>query len=181
VTRDAPPDLEALLIRDPAGLEDLAQDLGMLRAVALDTETTGLNWRTDRLRVVSLTIPGSSRVWVVDTQAVDPRLLASVLKGRIVVGHNLKFDLLVLRQAGVAVEPAGYVDTFLAEKLLTAGTEDWHACGLAEAVARRLNVRLDKSLQTSFKWPGPMTEAQVRYAALDAWATGMLAKVQGRL
>jgi DNA polymerase-1 len=178
VTRDAPPELEAILIRDPAGLDLIAHDLGDARSVAVDTETTGLNWRTDRLRVVSLTTPGSSRIWVIDAQAVDPRALVSVLKGRIVVGHNFKFDLLVLRQAGVAVEPTGYVDTFLAEKLLTAGTEDWHACGLAEAIARRLGVRLDKSLQTSFRWPGPLTEAQVQYAALDAWAAGMLAKAQ---
>jgi DNA polymerase-1 len=178
VTRDALPELEAILIRDPAGLDLIAHDLGDARSVAVDTETTGLNWRTDRLRVVSLTTPGSSRIWVIDAQAVDPRALVSVLKGRIVVGHNFKFDLLVLRQAGVAVEPTGYVDTFLAEKLLTAGTEDWHACGLAEAIARRLGVRLDKSLQTSFRWPGPLTQAQVQYAALDAWATGMLAKVQ---
>jgi len=172
------PDLEVRVVRDPAGLEDLARDLGDARFVALDTETTGPNWRADRLRVVSLTIPGSNRAWVVDAQAVDPRALGPVLQGRWIVGHNLKFDLLVLKRAGVEFEPAGFFDTFLAEKLLTAGLKEWHDCSLADAVARRLSVRLDKSPRASFRLPGPLTEAQVRYAALDAWAAGMLAEAQ---
>jgi len=37
------PDLEVRVVRDPAGLEDLARDLGDARFVALDTETTGPN------------------------------------------------------------------------------------------------------------------------------------------
>jgi DNA polymerase-1 len=172
------PDLEVRIVRDPAGLEDLARGLGDARFVALDTETTGSNWRTDRLRVVSLTIPGSNRAWVVDAQAVDPRALGPVLQGRWIVGHNLKFDLLILRRAGIEFEPAGYFDTFLAEKLLMAGLNEWHACSLADAAARRLGVRLDKSPRASFRLPGPLTEAQVRYAALDAWAAGMLAEAQ---
>jgi ribonuclease D len=113
--------------------------------VGLDIETTGLDPRQDRVRLLSLATDRG--VYVVDCFAVDPRPLFEPLAALPLMGHNLLFDLQFL--AGLGFEPRAAVhDTMLLSQLLdgTRCPKGYH--GLAECVERHLGRKLDKAEQT---------------------------------
>jgi len=156
-----------------AAAADLVAILPALRAapvLALDTETTGLDPRRDRLRLIQLATV--EQVYVVDAWQVDVRALAPLFAGDgpRLVGHNLKFDLHFLAAAGLPVPDGGRLfDTLLGAQLLGAGSDAGRLdrCSLQAVVGRLLGVELDKTAQRS-DWAGPLTEAQRAYAARDA-------------
>ena len=61
------------------------------------------------------------------------------------------------------------LDTMLAVQVLGAGTSAgvWKGNGLKAVVKRDLGISLDKTAQTS-DWSGPLSDPQLRYAAIDA-------------
>jgi DNA polymerase-1 len=135
--------------------------------VGLDIETTGLDPRADRVRLLSVatdTIDGGTFTYLIDCFAVDPSPLWEALAGKELVLHNAAFDLAFLARRGFA--PAGKVrDTMLLAHLLTAGTTE--KVGLADCCKRWLGRDLDKAEQRS-DWSGQLSAGQLRYAALDA-------------
>ena len=136
--------------------------------LGLDTEATGLDPFTSRLRLVQLAARG--RVYLVDVFRLDPRALQAVLdRSPRLVGHNLKFDLRMLMSAGLRM-PADVgwrlSDTMLAGLLLGAGiVGERHR--LADLALRYLSLALDKTEQVS-DWSGDLTDEQLAYAARDA-------------
>ena len=155
-----------LLVRDTAGLAMVEMALGDAQQVGLDLETTGLNPRTERTRLLSLalsTIDGGTFSYLIDVFAVDPSPLWEALADKELVIHNGAFDLAFLSRMGFT--PSGPVhDTMLMAQLLAAGTFD--KCGLAPCCERWLNRPVDKTEQKS-DWSGHLTEAQLEYAAND--------------
>jgi DNA polymerase-1 len=163
------PPVDYRLIRDP---DTLAQALDALRhstLIGIDTETTGLDPLTDRLRLLQLAAPGWP-VLVIDlwqipegTREPLPSLLAhpSIVK----IFHNAKFDLQFLRQANLPVH-GPLIDTMLASQLLDAGLHS-RRHGLADLVGHFLHAKLDKEQQSS-NWSGELTPEQLQYAATDA-------------
>jgi DNA polymerase-1 len=154
------------VIWDTAGLATLRTALEETAMVGLDLETTGLNPRTDRVRLVSLsvdTVGGGRFSYLVDCFAVDPAPLREALADKELVIHNAPFDLAFLARLGLT--PAGIVnDTMLLAQLLVAGTHD--RVNLADCCDRWLGRRLDKAEQKS-DWSGPLTSEQLAYAAAD--------------
>jgi DNA polymerase I-like protein with 3'-5' exonuclease and polymerase domains len=136
-------------------------------AVALDTETTGLDPLKDRVRLVQLGIPGGAiyviGVWA--TGGLGP--LAESLSRVAWIGHHLYFDLGFLRQLGV--QPTrSVVDTMLLAQVLDCGLHlgtKGHFT-LAAVLERQLGVVVDKTEQAS-DWSGPLTPEQLVYAARD--------------
>jgi DNA polymerase-1 len=159
---EAPP---TVWVEDEAALREAVAALAAHPAVGIDTETTGLSPRRDRLRLVQVGV--SDRVWVVDTWRVGDlgplaRLLAD---GRVrKVGHNLKFDLRFLAGRGVGGATALF-DTMLASQLLAAG-EEGVSHSLRAVCRRHLGLALDKREQAG-DWSGEIAPAQLAYAALD--------------
>jgi DNA polymerase I-like protein with 3'-5' exonuclease and polymerase domains len=151
------------LVRNQAGLASVMQALDESARVGLDTETTGLDPRTDRVRL--LTLATDRGAWVVDCFAVDPRPLFGVLAERPLVIHNAVFDLGFLQRLGFV--PGVVHDTILLSRLLhgTRRAKGFH--GLEECVARELGRTLDKRQQKS-DWSGELTAEQLAYALLDA-------------
>jgi DNA polymerase-1 len=157
-----------LLVRDPAGLQAVAQALDGTEVVGLDTETTGLHPQTDRVRLLSLslaTIDGGTFVYLVDCFAVDPSPLWEALAAKELVIHHAAFDLAFLVPLGFV--PGVVHDTRLLAQLLAAGTSEMYRCSLEDVVKQELGRQLDKTHQTS-DWAGPLTAEQLRYAATDA-------------
>jgi ribonuclease D len=143
-------------------------DLGRYRegAVAVDTETMGLDHGRDRLCVVQLS-PGDGTADVVQIPAGArdapnlTRLLADpeVLK----IFHFARFDLASLSK-GLGVMPTPVFCTKIASRLTRTYT-DRH--GLKDLVRELLGIELSKQQQSS-DWGAPeLTEAQLSYAASD--------------
>jgi len=135
-------------------------------AVAIDTETMGLEHRRDRLCVVQLS-PGDGSADVVQIPHNAPgapnlqKLLAdpAILK----IFHFARFDLGVLFET-FGVMPTPVYCTKIASRLARTYT-DKH--GLKDLVRELLGVELSKQLQLSDWGAADLTEAQVAYAASD--------------
>jgi hypothetical protein len=97
VTRKTPSEPAAYtLITDGADLPAVVQAIQESPLVGLDTETTGLNPRTDRVRLLQLAVvtdSGAVTTFLIDCFVVDPRPLFPALSSVPVVCHNAAFDL----------------------------------------------------------------------------------------
>lgn len=139
-------------------------------AIAIDTETMGLDLNRDRLCVVQLS-PGDGSADVVQIAphaAADPsvapnlkRLLADTRLLKIF--HFARFDLGMLYKAfGVMAEPV--YCTKIASRLSRTYT-DKH--GLKDLVREVLGQDLSKQQQSSDWGSSELSEAQISYAAAD--------------
>jgi ribonuclease D len=144
-------------------LPDLSRYKG---AVAIDTETLGLDPHRDRLCVVQLSPgDGSADVVQIPQGAKDApnlkRLLAdpAVLK----IFHFGRFDMAVLYNA-FGVMPGPVFCTKIASRLTRTYT-DKH--GLKDIVRELLGVELSKQQQSSDWGAETLSEAQLAYAASD--------------
>ena len=145
---------------------DLPGDLDLGPAVAVDTETMGLNPARDRLCLVQLSSGDGNAhlVQIARGQTGAPNLVAllgdpDVLK----IFHFARFDLAILkRRLGVAAAPA--YCTKIASRLVRTFS-DRH--GLKELCKELLEVDISKQQQSS-DWGAPELAAdQLRYAASD--------------
>ncbi|MGZ3411253.1 MAG: ribonuclease D [Xanthobacteraceae bacterium] len=144
-------------------LPDLSRYRG---AVAIDTETMGLDPHRDRLCVVQLS-PGDGSADVVQIPAgmrEAPNLMKlfgdpAILK----IFHFARFDIAVLFNA-FGVMPTPVYCTKIASRLTRTYT-DRH--GLKDLTKEVLGVDLSKQQQSSDWGAAELTEAQVAYAASD--------------
>jgi len=135
-------------------------------AVAIDTETMGLDVARDRLCVVQLS-PGDGSADVVQIlpQGSDAPNLKRLLADRTLlkIFHFARFDLAILYEAfGIMAEPV--YCTKIASRLARTYT-DKH--GLKDLVREVLGQDLSKQQQSSDWGATELSEAQVAYAAAD--------------
>jgi len=135
-------------------------------AVAIDTETMGLDPHRDRLCVVQLS-PGDGSADVVQVPpggAAAPNIKALLADpGRLKIFHFARFDIAMLFKA-FGVMPAPVYCTKIASRLARTYT-DKH--GLKDLVREVLGVDLSKQQQSSDWGAAELSEAQVAYAASD--------------
>src|SRR5262245_8954234 len=111
------------LVTDDRALAVCLDDVERQPHVGLDTETTGLDPFTSKVRLVQLATPEA--VYLIDCFAFpalsDRRLVAFLEAERpIKVLHNAKFDARMLeRHAGARLR--GVFDTYLASQVVSAG------------------------------------------------------------
>jgi DNA polymerase I-like protein with 3'-5' exonuclease and polymerase domains len=157
-----------VLVTHAADLAMVATAVEQSALVGLDCETTGLDPRADRVRLLALccdALDGGTATYLVDCFAVaDLSALWEQLSSVPVVGHNLAFDLQFLARLGF--EPGPCRDTMLMSQVLHAG-ERGLKHSLAACCARELGEAVGKEEQAS-DWSGDLTQDQLRYAALDA-------------
>jgi len=144
-------------------LPDLSRYTG---AVAIDTETMGLNVGRDRLCLVQLSPgDGSADVVQIPPHATDaPNLKRLLTDARLTkIFHFARFDLGVLYHAfGVMAEPV--YCTKIASRLARTYS-DKH--GLKDLVREVLGHDLSKQQQLSDWGASQLSDAQVSYAATD--------------
>ncbi len=135
-------------------------------AVAVDTETMGLDPHRDRLCVVQLS-PGDGTADVVQIPAgvnAAPNLTRLLSDGAILkIFHFARFDLGAL-QKRLAVMPTPVYCTKIASRLARTYT-DKH--GLKDLVREVLGIDVSKQQQLSDWGADTLSDAQVAYAASD--------------
>ena len=151
-------------------LHDLTPHVSAIKqakVIAVDTETTGLNPHTEKLRLIQVAAVGLP-VFVIDCFSFLPGgagLIKEILENRAVkVFQNAKFDLQFLMALGI--HPYPIFDTMLAGQLLRSSGGAPRA-GLDALAQHCLNETLDKDEQKS-NWQGELSEKQIQYAAKDA-------------
>jgi len=168
------------LVDTEAVLETLCRRLSAAAAVAVDTETTGLDAVSADLVGISIT-DREGEAWYIPVLApAGEKILAadlvvqhlgSVLQdpGTTKVGHNLKYDMKVLARAGMPVGGTLF-DTMVAEWVLNPDT----GLGLKSQAWTRLGVQMTEITELIGSGRSRITMADVPvakampYAAADA-------------
>ena len=145
---------------------DLPADIDFGDAVAVDSETMGLDPLRDRLCLVQLSSGDGTCHLVQFTDGVyhAPNLCALLTDSRVAkLFHFARFDMAVLHQyLGIDVGPV--YCTKIASRLIRTYT-DRH--GLADLTRELLGVELSKQQQSSDWGADSLTDAQKGYAAND--------------
>ncbi len=181
-----------------AQLDEVASAMRAAELVAIDTETTGLRPMWAELCGISCSVePGSG--WYIPVRApaqeahLDEKVVLEALRPVLEddsiakVGHNIKYDLIVLRRAGVRVrghQPAHDKpragDTMVTSSLIDASRSSHGMDALAQALLHRQNISIKdligvgKNQRTFDQVPLALA---TDYAAEDADVTLQLAHV----
>lgn len=133
--------------------------------VALDIETSSLDWKTGRIGTCQISARGATTTIVV-SPAGPPMNLSRLLECGTVqkVFHHAPFDLRFIVHAW-HVKPVSILCTKVASKVLHPEADN-SVHSLKALLWQYLGVELDKSEQTS-DWLGNLSPGQLRYAAED--------------
>jgi DNA polymerase I len=145
-----------------------------IKKLFIDSETTGLDPLSNDLCL--LQIKAGEKVFLIDFGKIgtSDRLgfhlhgIETLLEDKDIlkVFHNAVFDLKFLHyHLFQKIRFRNIFDTFLAEKVLTAGLKS--GCSLKAVAKKYLNVEMDKTEQTAFKKGQDLTEDQIKYAVND--------------
>jgi len=186
-------DFDYRLVDTPEGLDELMASLAGVRRLAVDTETTSTRPMSAGLVGVSLAwqagvgyylpVRGPMGCGVLDVERLREKLAPMLADpGVEKIGHNLKYDAIVLAQAGMPMAPAGIgFDTYLAAYVLDAA-----AAGKLDDVAMRYLhhqcIPIREVIGTGAKaitMDQVPTDAAAIYAAEDAEVSFRLAEVLG--
>jgi DNA polymerase-1 len=132
------PDLEdSPAVVDAAYLDEVVEAIVRHPVVAVDVETTGLDYMRDQLHGVA--ISAGDRDWYVTGPALPAFMptLAEISKreyGKLWVGHNIKFDMHFLSRYGFL--PSHIADTMIAQWLVDENLE----LGLKALAHSRLGI-----------------------------------------
>jgi DNA polymerase I-like protein with 3'-5' exonuclease and polymerase domains len=149
-----------------ATIEDVIEFCQKAGAIAVDTETTGLNYIDGH--IIMLQIGNETDQFVIDARNVDILPLKEVLESRTIVKYlqNVKFDYKFFRRAGITLENT--VDTMLQEQIIVNGKQ-FEGFSLAVLVSKYMGIQLDKSTRIEFSNWGDkeFTDKQIIYGADD--------------
>ncbi len=176
----SPAEIELCIVDTPAALEKLAAALQTASQIAFDTETTSTEEMRAGLVGISLAVQAGQGYYIPVGHQSGPNLLLeqviSVLRGPLTdrripkIGHNLKYDYLVLLRHGLQVAPLSF-DTMLAEWLIDPASRD---LGLKNLAFSRLGVEMTHIEDLIGKGKNQRSMADVpvesaaAYAAADA-------------
>ena len=131
------------IVNTPEGLSELQERLAAASQIALDTETTSTDPMRASLVGISLAVQGGEGYYIpVGHRTGDPQLpLEQVMQGlrpfltdtgKSIVGHNLKYDSLVMSQHGLDPSRLSF-DTMIAEWLVDPGSRHLGLKDMADA------------------------------------------------
>jgi len=128
--------------------EDGVRFLSQNDVLALDTETTGLDWVEDT--VFSIQVSNGKHNIIFDCQPhsngrIKPEEVVGLLAGKKLIAHNMSFDGNFLQKYGLMLHPDLVGDTLLQSRILDNDETVTHNFG--DVMARHLGVRYDKSEQ----------------------------------
>jgi DNA polymerase-1 len=176
--------LDWKVVNTPEALADLKARLEAAPLIALDTETTSTNAMSANLVGISLAVEeGTGYYLPVGHQTGEAQLpleqVVNALRPALnnpqipKSGHNLKYDVLVLENHGLHVQPLSF-DTMIAGWLLEPAT---HRLGLKDMAEDLLNISMTHIEELIGKGKNQISMAQVSieraapYAAADAEVT----------
>ena len=176
-SRDMPKeDINALPIRaytgqvhvvdNPKQLHDAVKRLRRDRVLGFDTETRPAFQRGQSYLPALMQMASAEAVWLFHLRRVEyPNELWALLADETIlkVGVSLAYDVKQLQLLD-AFEPRGFLD--LTEISAPLG---YKSAGLRNLAANLLGFRISKGPKTSNWEREPLSEAQVTYAATDAW------------
>ncbi|HLA85394.1 MAG TPA: DNA polymerase I [Thermoguttaceae bacterium] len=147
-------DVRYRLVDSPEALDEFVTQLAKQKCVSIDTETTALwprwaelvgysfAWRDDEAWYVPVRAPKGD-------PCLDPKKTADALRPLLEdpalkkIGQNLKYDMIVLRGAGINLAGLAF-DTMVASYLLDAGERNHNLDELAERYLNHTTIKISQ-------------------------------------
>ena len=130
-----------------------------------DSETSGRDAHICNILCIQFGNRAANTQIVVDTTTVDINLFRDILENKLLIGHNLKFDIQFLYRH--AIIPKKVYDTMVVEQFLFLGYDNKYFHYSLQAVGeRRLKIDIDKSTRGEIIWRG-LDDKVILYAAGD--------------
>ena len=146
-------------------LEDSINEINSWEVVQFDTETSGRDAHLCKVLCAQFGNRNSDKQIVVDTSTIDLLEYKEILETKLIIGHNLKFDIQFLYNYGII--PTQVWDTMIIEQLLHLGFDNKFFHYSLKAVGeRRLGIDIDKSTRGEIIWRG-LDDSVIVYAAND--------------
>jgi DNA polymerase-1 len=169
--------LKLNIVDSPAGLAALAKLLSTASSISFDTETTSTDEMTASLVGISLAVVPGQGYYIPVGHKVGAQLplemVLSALSNPLTnaripkIGHNLKYDFIVLARQGLFVTPLAF-DTMLAEYVLDPGSRN---LGLKTMAEVRLGERMTHIEELIGKGKNQRTMAEVDIATAAPYAS----------
>ncbi len=142
-------DNQYTVVDTPEALKELQQVLSRAECLAVDTETTGIDPLRAELVGISLSVAEGRGYYIpVGHRTGEPQLSLETVRAALLpaftdpklpkYGHNAKYDLLALRQAGLDLAPITF-DTMIAGFLIDPGSR---ALGLKDMAEDTLSLTM---------------------------------------
>lgn len=168
------------LVADKASQKKLHQELLREKVIAVDTETERLGARTEPIVGMSFAVSRGkeTEAWYVPTDPTAVKEWQELLESPKVakVGHNIKYDMEVFAQSGIALGPVTF-DTMIASYLLQSDSRQYSLDALALSELQHTTIPITDLIGTG-KEQRKMSEVPLNniavYAAEDAWVTWRL-------
>lgn len=146
-------------------VKDAIAEISTWDRVQFDTETKGRNPHLCAVLTAQFGNKAKNIQIVVDVTTIDLLLFKEILETKLIIGHNLKFDIQFLYKYNII--PTKIWDTMIIEQLLYLGYDNRFFRYALDAVAeRRLQIKIDKTVRGEIIWRGLDTEV-ILYAAGD--------------
>ena len=146
-------------------IEESLQMMKDWKVVQYDSETDGRDAHVNHLLCAQFGNKKADAQIVVDCSTIDIKKYKEILETKLVVGHNLKFDLQFLYNYGIV--PLQIYDTMITEQMLYMGYPSGQVSfSLKETAWRRLDVNIDKTVRGEIIWRG-LDEKVIQYSAGD--------------
>ena len=146
-------------------IEESLQMMKDWKVVQYDSETDGRDAHVNHLLCAQFGNKKADAQIVVDCSTIDIKKYKEILETKLVVGHNLKFDLQFLYNYGIV--PLQVYDTMITEQMLYMGYPSGQVSfSLKETAWRRLDVNIDKTVRGEIIWRG-LDEKVIQYSAGD--------------
>lgn len=138
--------------------------LSTCSTIAWDIETSGLDWRIDRIATCQLFVEPDEVYVVQVVPGANPSSLGGLIENAQItkVFHHAMFDLRFMSNAW-HLSPRNVMCTKVASKILDPAASS-HS--LKDLLARHLGVTIEKT-ETKSDWFARLTDAQLAYAATD--------------
>ena len=186
---DTPGSIKVDVITTRESLESLRKTLESATLIAFDTETTSTDQMTAKLVGISLAVSETGGYYIPighqEGKQLNLDIVLEALRGPLTdpdipkVGHNLKYDYVMLARAGLEVQPLGF-DSMIAEWVVNPSSRN---LGLKKLSWVRLNRTMQEIESLIGKGRSQITMADVaiqdaaRYAVEDAVMVLMLKPV----
>lgn len=164
------------LVTTATGISEALSSFEGVHAVGLDFETTALNSRDGRIRLIQLS-DGKDKNYIIDVfQLGNPdaiKLLIPFLESEAPrkIIHNSKFEL-HWTQTVLGCDINGVFDTYIAARIINNLSKG----KLNDVLKEYLDVEISKEEQKS-DWAGTLSDAQLEYAITDVTYLPRLRKV----
>ena len=150
--------------------EDAVKMMEDWKVIQYDSETSGKNPHLCKLLCVQFGNDKANARIVLDCESYSITLFKNILESKLLIGHNLKFDLQFLYNYNIV--PRKVYDTMIVEQFLYLGyprepKSPYKVSYSLQAVAeRRLGINIDKTVRGEIIWRGLDTSV-IMYAAGD--------------